>query len=130
MTQAKGLRGKNLSTIFTLASELLGDVIHAAANPRHFPPKFSRELGEASVFEARRVLHSIHSAESQVEEKDSVRKKRDESVGEAFAALDCLEAELNLNFLRFRLKAPKGGELVDKVTELRSKLKLWAKAVG
>lgn len=129
MSVAKGARGENLSTVFTLSSTLLATVIKAAGNNRHFPNKLSRELGEQAVAQARIVMHSVHCAESAKEESEEARKDRDDALRDAFKALDKLDAEITMNFLSFRLKAPKAGEISDKITELRSKLTLWAKAV-
>ena len=124
MSVPVGARGENLTTVFTLSADLLALCIHAAMNTRHFPAKFTRELGEPFVAAARRAMHAIYAAN-----RETRPEARGAHVSEALKALDILQAELHLNFLHFSLKAPKAGEISDRITELRSKFIAWSKAV-
>lgn len=127
MSVATGLRGENLSTVFTLALDLLELCIHTVMNDKCFPHKFTRELGEPFVAIAREIMHSVYSADK--EKRPEIRIGH---IADALVAMNRLQAELHLNFLHFRLKsrAAKAGEIYDKLQELRSKFINWSKAVS
>lgn len=127
MSVPTGLRGENLSTVFTLALDLLQLCIHTAMNDKCFPHKFTRELGEPFVATAREIMHSVYAAD-----KDRRPEERGRHIEDAFVAMNRLQAELHLNFLHFRLKSrsAKAGEIYDRLEELRSKFTNWSKAVS
>ena len=124
MSVPSGARGENLTTVFTLASDLLALVIMTTMNNRHFPHKYTRELGEPLVAVARKVMHHVYGAE-----RATSAARRETCIENAFIEMNNLQAEIHLNFLRFKLKAPKAGEISDKLTELRTKFTAWCKAV-
>ena len=124
MSVPTGARGENLTTVFTIASDLLALCIHTAMNDKCFPHKFTRELGEPFVAVARRVMTLVYQAN-----RETRQEVRDAHVIDALKEMDSLQAEIHLNFLHFRLKAPKAGEISDKLSELRSKFMAWSKAM-
>ncbi len=124
MSVPTGARGENLTTVFTLSLDLLALVMETTMNDRHFPHKYTRELGEPAVAVARDIMHSVYGAE-----KATSAGMRDQCAEKAFIAMNNLQAEIHLNYLDFRLSAPKAGEIIDKLTELRTKFTAWCKAV-
>lgn len=120
-----GARGEQLTTVFSLSTDLLATCINATANNNHFPHKLTRELGEPVVAIARKIMHSVYEAN-----KEKRPARREEFVNDALLAMEDLQAEIHLNFLRFKLKARKAGEISDILTELRTRFINWSKSVS
>ena len=125
MTVPVGLRGENLSTVFTDAMELLAVCIRTNASSKQLPRKLTREVGERLVEQARRVMHAVYSASA----ASGDASRREKHCDEAEEAMDCLNAELHLCFLHFRLKAAKAKEISTILSGLQDKFRYWRKGV-
>ena len=120
-------RSENVLAVFLKACDLFTFTVNTVHNEKYFKKRTFASLGKPIVDLAQAIMAEVHYADETDNETETGSARRLELMDDIAARLSALQANVNVNALKFHLTADKAREWTIVIEDFKKAFNNWRK---